>query len=323
MVNNEFADAIVEGLAKRNEYEYRWENVKKNNNVVLTGIFESCPESNLSACIYADYYEEDYQREQDLESIINKISKLFNERRLVGEHTPITPENFSLAKVKDRLRAKLVNLKRNEGIPIIPCGDELALSFYVDVTGLFDPQVSDFAASVRVTEGILDFWGVSLDTIAQFALQNEDTMDYQIMPISDIVKEHLRREIPFCMMSDEEFEQFCEYNLPTDSFMYVLTNHDTSKIPVAILAKDMLKEFCCSHGYSELFVIPSSISEVILLDKAQTDGDPEAVRAMIEQVNGEVVDPTEVLSDVPFIYDLKSNTLKNAKTGVNVLPMLS
>ena len=55
----------------------------------------------------------------------------------------------------------------------------------------------------------------------------------------------------------------------------------------------------------DIYIIPSSVHEVLLIAHAQIRGREDALPSFIEEVNATEVCPTEVLGDRPYVFKYK------------------
>ena len=88
-----------------------------------------------------------------------------------------------------------------------------------------------------------------------------------------------------------------------DEKMFILTNKDAMKGAVTILypdAMETIRQKIPGHFY----MIPSSVHEWILLPD-NGDMTPDEINGIIDQVNSDVVDPTDQLGDAVLYYNGK------------------
>ena len=82
--------------------------------------------------------------------------------------------------------------------------------------------------------------------------------------------------------------------------MYVLSNKSRINGASCILYKDILKDFAMVVD-KDLYVLPSSIHEVILLPSDGTQ-ESEQLKEMVREINQSQVEKEEVLSDSVYYY---------------------
>ena len=106
-------------------------------------------------------------------------------------------------------------------------------------------------------------------------------------------------------------------NMPPENQMYVISNSNSVNGASAIFYSDALAELSDRLGGVDLFVLPSSVHEVIAVS---TDmGTPEMLAQMVQEVNGTQVSLEEQLSDHVYKFDAKTRELALADTTVEEL----
>ena len=76
---------------------------------------------------------------------------------------------------------------------------------------------------------------------------------------------------------------------------------------------EVLKKFCVEKMIDGVFVIPSSIHEVLLMIADKNKADIGYMRRTIKEVNNENVSEVERLSDSLYYYDVATDTLRIAE----------
>lgn len=85
--------------------------------------------------------------------------------------------------------------------------------------------------------------------------------------------------------------------------LYVLTTQDGNNGAAIILKSGIIKGIADQLD-KNLQLIPSSIHEWLI-----TDADYDGIKGIIESVNTEVVNETEILSDHPYFYDRETGVI--------------
>lgn len=93
-----------------------------------------------------------------------------------------------------------------------------------------------------------------------------------------------------------------------DNGMTVLTNTDKFRGASYVLINEALKKVCEKMKVDEIFIIPSSIHEVICVPVTAGITETE-LKEMIREVNDKEVDPEERLSYDVYKYDVNTDTL--------------
>ena len=145
-------------------------------------------------------------------------------------------------------------------------------------------------ATIKVTKPILDRWGITEDELFAKAKENIDK--------EAIIKD--MQEMMFEIMGGRESNDLAREIQP--GLMSVMTN--TTKVDgaaVMLCLPDLVENGELED--KDYYVIPSSIHECILVD---TDSmEPDALNAMIREVNATQVAPEDFLSDYGLKYDAK------------------
>ena len=130
-------------------------------------------------------------------------------------------------------------------------------------------------------------------------------------------------KIPYALFNDElsdaafrttreniEITSMAEIlGLPASMFepMDVITTKNRLFGASALLFPDIFKEYCERKGVQKIYIIPSSIHELIVIPQ---DGfTPTDLTHMILSVNATELEESDVLSNHPYFYDLATNEI--------------
>ena len=89
--------------------------------------------------------------------------------------------------------------------------------------------------------------------------------------------------------------------------MYVATNHSKIFGAAVMCYPNTIKEFA-ERMESDLFILPSSTHEVIIIVPRQVENLTE-LKEMVYEVNRTQLSPEEVLSDSVYFYNRKTDTI--------------
>ena len=95
--------------------------------------------------------------------------------------------------------------------------------------------------------------------------------------------------------------------------LFILSNETRQFGAISMLYPEVLKEFCEEKMIGGVFVIPSSIHEVLLMIADKNKADVGYIKQMIKEVNNENVSEVERLSDSLYYYDVATDTLRIAE----------
>lgn len=193
--------------------------------------------------------------------------------------------------VKDCIFARLINTEKNqELLETAPHKEICNLSI---IFNLNFASVKGGVGSALITNEIMQFWGKDIESLYAQAMENIIAAGYVCMGLSQMMME---------LCTEEEVSGI---HIAQDDVlgMHVLTNSARSFGAAVILSQKVREELLDSFK-CELYVIPSSVHELILLP---WDGGiiVEGICDMVREINVTNVEPWEVLAD--SVYHLKKD----------------
>ena len=278
----------VEKRAGEN-YRVKLNDVMKNNGVVLRGITLMQDDSNISPTIYLNPYYDAYENgDTTLGTVIDEVIDTYERNKI---NRSIDMKFFlNYETVRSRIIFKLINTEKNRellrDVPYIP---------FHDLSTVFQCLVSEERfgnASILIHNVHLQLWKVNARELYECALENTPLLQgYELADMNTVLEEMKA----LGGIDDEEIEDM-QQEVP----MYVLSNKSRINGASCILYKDILKDFAMVVD-KDLYVLPSSIHEVILLP---SDGTQESVqlKEMVREINQSQVEKEEVLSDSVYYY---------------------
>lgn len=287
------------------------ETVLKNNAVRLHGLAIISKDRNISPTIYLEEYYAAYNHGQELSDIIVEIIRQYENSK---PDTGINIDFFTdYQKVSNQLLYKLISLEKNEelltGIPYVQYLD-LAIVFYCIV--LHDEIGS---ATILVHNKHMELWNVTTEDLYLAAKRNtKKILGYQIKGMEEIIREilvdrlhaELSTGIGTDHLDEDEIAEFAEsmlnktHEMDGEIPMYVLSNREKINGAACLLYQDVLAEFADQID-QDLFIIPSSIHEVILVPTCERHG-YERLTQMVQEVNATQVQAEEILADHVYYY---------------------
>lgn len=295
----EFLECIKDEVAKRTgkEDNVYINHVIKNNGCELDGLVIMERDNNVSPNIYLNSFYGDYKSGITIDDIAENILRLYDENK----NKIVIDSKFFLdfANLRHRIVYKVVNYERNrqllEQIPYKKILD-LAVVYYCLIE-----QFDDMSATALIYNTHMQSWKVTENDIYRAAYENTPKLlGYSIKSMSSLLMEKLEYENIEGMSIDDMKEL-------EENDMYVLTNESRLNGASCMLYDNVLKDFADSIE-SDLYILPSSIHEVILLPKRDVY-DKNDLKSMVNEVNTENVSPDEVLSDQVYIYERAGGVL--------------
>lgn len=278
----------VEKRAGEN-YRVKLNDVMKNNGVVLRGITLMQDDSNISPTIYLNPYYDAYENgDTTLGTVIDEVIDTYERNKI---NRSIDMKFFlNYETVRSRIIFKLINTEKNRellrDVPYIP---------FHDLSIVFQCLVSEERfgnASILIHNVHLQLWKVNARELYECALENTLLLQgYELADMNTVLEEMKA----IGGIDDEEIEDM-QQEVP----MYVLSNKSRINGASCILYKDILKDFAMVVD-KDLYVLPSSIHEVILLPSDGTQ-ESEQLKEMVREINQSQVEKEEVLSDSVYYY---------------------
>ncbi len=278
----------VEKRAGEN-YRVKLNDVMKNNGVVLRGITLMQDDSNISPTIYLNPYYDAYENgDTTLGTVIDEVIDTYERNKI---NRSIDMKFFlNYETVRSRIIFKLINTEKNRellrDVPYIP---------FHDLSIVFQCLVSEERfgnASILIHNVHLQLWKVNARELYECALENTPLLQgYELADMNTVLEEMKA----LGGIDDEEIEDM-QQEIP----MYVLSNKSRINGASCILYKDILKDFAMVVD-KDLYVLPSSIHEVILLPSDGTQ-ESEQLKEMVREINQSQVEKEEVLSDSVYYY---------------------
>ena len=261
--------------------------VVKNNDTELDGLIIREKDYKVSPSIYLNYYYDKYCGGCSMDDIMNQILHEYYTHRDAIHFDPLLFEKFE--NIRNRIAFKIINYNSNKkylrDIPFKRCLD-LAIVYYV----VFDEFMGK-KATVTINNSYIRKWGITDEELEKQALNNTASiLRYSIKPLATLLREH-GETIP----SDD------------DKQIYVLTNEANFNGAACILYKDLLKKVS-SEIESDLYIIPSSVHEVLIIPKADNITSEELSR-MVREVNETDLEREDILSDHVYEYSYKNGCI--------------
>lgn len=262
--------------------------VIKNNGCEMDGLVIMEKGKDIAPTIYLDSFYELYTNGENIKNIIRQIEVIYEQNKNNVTFDVNILKHFDT--IKDKIVYKVVNYRSNEKLlEQVPHKRilDLAVVFYC----LLDNEYGR-SATALIYNNNLKNWNVTIDDVYKAALKNTpDLLHSKISSMAALFEK-------FGVNVDGEEVDLKDY-VPSD--MYVLTNESKLNGAACILYENVLYDFAQKLG-ADLYILPSSVHEVILLPKLSMFEKDELVN-MVKEVNTEGVAADEVLSDHVYEYN--------------------
>lgn len=262
--------------------------VIKNNGCEMDGLVIMEKGKDIVPTIYLDSFYELYTNGENIKNIIRQIEVIYEQNKNNVTFDVNILKHFDT--IKDKIVYKVVNYRSNEKLlEQVPHKRilDLAVVFYC----LLDNEYGR-SATALIYNNNLKNWNVTIDDVYKAALKNTpDLLHSKISSMAALFEK--------CGVNVDGEEVDLKDYVPSD--MYVLTNESKLNGAACILYENVLYDFAQKLG-ADLYILPSSVHEVILLPKLSMFEKDELVN-MVKEVNTEGVAADEVLSDHVYEYN--------------------
>lgn len=305
----EFLEACIEQLKIRlgTEYNIQLNTVLRNNAITMKGVIILKNGEKISPNIYLDEYFTQYEQGKTLEEVVDRILILYYNQ--VKEKSDFDLQ-FTFEAMKDNIIFRVINKEKNEEL-LKDCPHvvflDLAVTFHCLIQDGWDS-----IGTIRITNDHLRLWQVSEKDMIDLARKNTPKLLPPLLrKMDDVLKEMLEQEdiVPEEENLQLEFDRL-QGNDEDSSHaeLFVLSNTKGINGASCILYEDAIRHFA-KLMKSDLYILPSSIHELILLP-TKDSYDKERLEEMVIDINRTQVPYEEVLSDHIYYYSRIQNKIK-------------
>ena len=277
--------------------------VCKNNGVCLYGIVIRYGTEKCSPNIYLEEYLQKYQSGQL--SIDEIAGEILNQRENIKEKTFDNISDLEWDTVKDKVFCKLVNKEMNkERLKDIPHREYLDLAVTCRLLH-YNDNVGIASSEIRYAE--LDMFGITEDELFVQAAQNTERLfPAEFKPVLSVMEKMMRDiDVP-----DRIIKDMIEFEEKEDEIkMYVLTNKTGINGAVTILYTDILKEISERLNTENLYMLPSSVHEWMILPECD---DVAYLKEIVTEANCTAVASIDLLSAHVYRYDRNTDMVEIA-----------
>lgn len=307
---NEFKEQLVKDMKEKlPQYVINVHKVHKNNVVKdgLSGI--SKYNSKLAPTLYLnDYYYEEYiDKNMPYNEILKNVIELITS---YGKDNQIT-ENGNKAQnildklddIKHNILPRIVNTSTNKDmLSNIIHRNFLDMSIYYVV----QIKLDDGVASIKLTNDVLKGKGIKASEEDLFKWSINNLKEYNNYAIS-------MQKVIECLMCNINTKDCTSYS--SDDLMIVIQNSENINGANNILNNDLLKEIADTL-ISDLYIIPSSIHELIIVPKEKAieiNISLCEIKEMVKSVNANNVPYEDKLTDTVYLYTRNTNEVTIAE----------
>ncbi len=274
---------ILLGSGFRADYQ----EVLKNNSVTYHALIIKQENRCVAPTIYFDSLYEDYRNGAPIIAIAGQMVEIFHQFMPAEDQDMGFFEDFS--KVSESLFFKVVNLKKNKKkLEDVPYRKFMDMAM-VPLCRVKSASLGEGVITIQKSH--LEDWEITEDELWENIGENaRRTAPPKISGLMDIIEKVTGEEPPM--------DDLCG--------IYVVSNEaghfGASAAFYPGLLKGMSEDF-----ESDLYIIPSSIHEVLVIPDPNLQMDPSNLREIIHEVNTTSVLEEDILSDNLYRYDYESD----------------
>lgn len=289
------------------EYSVRIYKVTKNNSLELDSLVMLKEGKNFAPNIYLLPYYEAYMKGSSMKELADKLCDVYRNQTLQAIDKDFS---FTYETVKPYIIYRLVSYNRNkkllEKIPHIKYLD-MAITFHCLVR-----EDKEGIGSIRITNEHMKQWEISVQEIYKLSIENTRKLFPPVIRSMDEIILGMLQEEYIAGKEDELSDQILNQIIDSNSKskehkMFVLSNQKGINGAACLLYDNLLKGFC-NQVHSDLYILPSSIHEVILVPYSETFS-KVVLEEMVKEVNMTQVACDEILSDRVYFYSRKDNKI--------------
>lgn len=272
--------------------------IQKNNGIKFDALCICKKRENLGINFYLNSYYEDYRKGVSIIDIVKEIIDNYKNSKLLELKNIGSLLEFDY--IKDRIFLCLINYGKNKDM-LKNCPYKRFLDLAITIRCNFCIDQNGIASSL-IHDSLLESWNVDLDELYEIAFHNTiQKFPYKITPIMQAIS-----EITHNVTNDDiNNELSCIAKDVQD--MYILTNDIGINGATCLLYDGVIKNFA-EEKNSNVFILPSSIHEVLLLPES-IGVESSVLCDMVISINRDVVSLTEVLSNSVYYYDRSTDKI--------------
>ena len=296
----QFRNEIKKQLEERLQKEVEIIKNVKNNGLELYGVVMKSKDQTIAHVLYLEEFFYKFDAGASMDGIIESIIKTYGEFQVAQVLNVDIVTDWE--RVKDCIVFKLINKEMNhEMLEEIPHKKVLDLvkTYSIQIMGVHGKKGCQI--SIQIQNKFLEIWGIDVDELDKIATENTERM----LPVRINTMKEVIDSLYYRIENDDTGYEFDEIERACEK-MYVISNSLGLYGAGAMLYKGVLKNLRAKIG-KDLIVIPSSIHEILVLEKSEEES-LEEMKEMVKEVNW-TLEKEEILSDSVYVYDKENECL--------------
>ncbi len=287
------------------DYDVKLEKVIKNNNVTYDALIVMKKGEHMAPTVCLNDCYDQYNRGQDIKDIALSVISWYERYK---KQIVVNVDDFlNYSSMKRRVFVKVINAKMNSGLL-----ENVPHRYYYDLAMMVYLVIDEDdvqRGTANVTNMQLNMWNIDEETLFNDAISNtREIKPPKFENMGDVMKELLASKVlraGYKVGMDEQMDislarAIEDIENMSNLNVYVLSNLCKIDGAVYMLFDDVLEQIA-QKLQSDIYIIPSSIHEVLVLAKEENT-EYKNLKDMVMSVNVNHVEPQEVLSDSVYFY---------------------
>ena len=279
-------------------------NKMRNNGILEKCICVDIPGCNMSPSIGTLSIYEHYREFDDLDKIVSALSKkiIEDKNRQIDTMSVLSKEN-----ILNSTYLMVVNAKSNQKL-LADTPHYFIAEGELAVIPRLNISITEKSGFIIIKNDLLPKLQMTGDEILQIAKLN--TAGQNLFEINSLLSVTMQA---MAENGEDIADDFSDFFTETTPKAFVVTNKD-KKLGACCLACPEVIGTAIEKMGIDCYILPSSIHEVILIEKKGNFNEIEELRDMVNQVNRQSVRAAEILSDKVFQYNAKTKKIEIART---------
>lgn len=279
-------------------------NKMRNNGILEKCIKVDIPGCNMSPSIGTLSLYEHYREFDDLVEMAQGLSEkiITDKNRKIDTMSVLSKENILNSTYLMVINAKSNQKLLSETPHYYIAEGELAVIPRLNI------NITDKSGFIIIKNDLLPKLQMTGDEILQVAKIN--TSEQNLFEINSLLAETMQAMTDNGEDIADDFSDFFTESTPK---AFVVTNKDKKLGACCLACPEVIGTAIKKMGF-DCYILPSSIHEVILVEKKGNFNEIEELRDMVNQVNRQSVPAAEILSDKVFVYNQKTKKIEIAHT---------
>ena len=291
--------------------------ILKNNDTAFDSVTVKQPGCNMTPTLYFQDLKRSFDEGMEMDELARSVLSYSRTGSGVWPAEDFDPGDYSY--FRDKVMFRLVSSGKNrQYLRHRPHRSNLDL----EIVYYYQCRIGkESMGTISVGDEDLNRWGISEEDIYRDALRNTPILNPPVIcPITDLLNSFLDPEEgtdPHTPVRDTDPEEGDEIEVPvyepdlygnTPVPLLVLTNESKYCGAACMLYEGLLRNLS-DEIRSDLFIIPSSIHEVLLLPD-EGEFSEEELSALVCEINAHFINPSEILSDHVYRFKHLSGILE-------------